>query len=272
MVETTGARKNLDPEVEQELGRLLGQAKIKVKRAQTQMPERSKVIPARMRPKAAPKQHGLKDQFSQENRELPSELPAEEEEQRVSEPEAEPAQSSTNQLRQNLGQRGKGNNQLREFGGERNQLTDSSIPSKQQNIQQARESTLRTELNRRLQSKKLEKAKAAVEKIAGKEGVAAKLKQVKQALNFLKGGTAASLIGIIVTFIIMNVQLILWGVKHLPFDGIAKNFNIKIELPLSLVEFLILILMWILVLIIISFFIIFIYLILNWWKYGINLS
>jgi len=116
--------------------------------------------------------------------------------------------------------------------------------AEQQRAQQTRESVFQRELNRRLQAKKLEKAKGAVEKIAGVDSLAAKIKQAKQLVSFIKIGSAATLVGIIITFLVMNIQLILWGVKGLPFSGFAGG---KIKLPLSMIEFLVLLLVWLVI-------------------------
>lgn len=145
---------------------------------------------------------------------------------------------------------------LNSEAGENQELIEEQ--AEQQNIQQARESVLRRQFYQRLQERKLEKAKSVVEKIAGNEGVIAKIKQAKQLVNFLKIGTAATVVGIIITFLVMNLQLILWGVKGLPFNGFWSG---KLKLPLSMGEFLILLLVWLVIFIAIIILIILVYII-----------
>ena len=96
-------------------------------------------------------------------------------------------------------------------------------------------------------SKKAKQLMKATKLIGRGQGFKAKLATAVRILKALKLGSAATLVGIIVTFIVMNLQLILWGVKYLPVTGVGKSFGVKIEIPLSISEFVILLFIWLLI-------------------------
>ncbi|MCX6786027.1 MAG: hypothetical protein NTZ18_04220 [Candidatus Komeilibacteria bacterium] len=132
MAESAGQKKSLDPAVEAELGRLLGEAK-KIKRAKNPSPK----VSARLNwSQDLPVKAKAKNPVVPENRPLPGQLPGPQPTEQPK-PEEQPTPtggtpaggskepSLTNQLRDSLGQGEKTNNLLTNFGNRADQILKS---------------------------------------------------------------------------------------------------------------------------------------------------
>jgi hypothetical protein len=89
---------------------------------------------------------------------------------------------------------------------------------------------------------KVDQAKLALDKI----------KRVRKILKTINYISAATVIGLVIAFLKMNVELVLFGVEGVPIlSGLGKNLGFKQNwAPLTLVEFIILLLVWFILIII----------------------
>ena len=112
---------------------------------------------------------------------------------------------------------------------------------------------------------KIDQAKLALENIK-------RVRKILKAINYI---SAATLVGLVITFLKMNVELVLFGVEGIPLlSGLGKNLGFKENWsPLTLAEFLILLLIWVILFIIggFIFFVIYFYAECNVWKIFIGL-
>ena len=115
------------------------------------------------------------------------------------------------------------------------------------------------------QASKPSKLNRQASMIAKGKSLEEKVRRASKLYKGIKIGSACTVVGIIITFLVMNFQLIMSGVevskdRKLPFlSGMGANFNVNYIPALALWEFILLLLVWLILILVFIIVIIILY-------------
>jgi len=111
-----------------------------------------------------------------------------------------------------------------------------------------------------LKAKRNQKQENVVSKIQEAEALVLKLKKIRNVYRIINIGSGVTLVGLVVTFLVMNWQLLMSGVEGISMvNGIGKIFGVKFVPALSIGEFIFILGLWLLLIILGGFLILIAY-------------
>jgi len=104
------------------------------------------------------------------------------------------------------------------------------------------------------QNKKSQQQGNLAGKVQEAEALVVKLKKIRNVYRAINIGSGITLVGLAITFLVMNWQLFMSGVEGISMiNGLGKIFGVKFVPSLSIPEFIFLLFLWLVVIILAGF-------------------